>query len=71
MEKIMNAELIASKLKALRKEKGKSVDEVAEANGISKSALNMYEAGLRIPRDNIKIKLANYYEQPISNLFFD
>ena len=45
-------------------------EEVAEALGISQSALAMYEQGERIPRDNIKIRLANFYGKSITDIFF-
>jgi len=44
-------------------------DTVAKACGISTSALAMYENGQRIPRDEIKMKLAKFYGKPI-NIFF-
>ena len=45
-------------------------DEVAVAVGISSSALSMYERGERIPRDEIKIKLAEYYKISVEALFY-
>lgn len=48
----------------------RSQKEVAEAVGISVSALSMYEQDQRIPRDEIKVRLANYYHQTIGDLFF-
>ena len=50
--------------------KNKTLSEVANACGVSKSALQMYEKGERIPRDEIKIRLAKYYNQPIEEIFF-
>lgn len=44
--------------------------EVCEAIGISVSALMMYENGKRIPRDNIKFKLAKFYNKSIEELFY-
>lgn len=64
----MNTKDIAEKLVSLRGKK--SLREVAEANGISISALSMYEAGNRIPRDEIKIRLANYYKVSVEELFY-
>lgn len=46
-------------------------EEVAMAVGISLSAVAMYENGERVPRDEIKIKLANYYKTTVQALFFD
>lgn len=44
---------------------------VAKAAGISVSAVSMYENGERIPRDAIKIKLANFYGKSVQEIFFD
>lgn len=66
----MDAKYIGKILAELRIEKGKSVTEAAKDLNISTSALSMYENGERIPRDNIKIRIANYYEKPIAVIFF-
>lgn len=65
----MNAKKIAQKLVELRGEKSRQ--EVAIDNKISYSALQMYENGERIPRDEIKIKLARYYHSTVQEIFFD
>ena len=58
--------------KKLRDLRGKqSRDEVAAIVGISSSALGMYEANQRVPRDDVKRKLADYYGVSIQSLFFD
>ena len=44
--------------------------EVAKAVGISESAYSMYEQGKRVPRDAVKIRLADYYKQPVHKIFF-
>lgn len=64
----MDKTKIAIKLVDLRK--GASREKVANDNGISVSALTMYETGRRIPRDEIKIKLAKYYKTSIEEIFF-
>lgn len=64
----MNREAVAKKLVELRGDKKR--EEVANACGISTSALAMYEQGERIPRDDIKIKLAKYYNRSIESIFF-
>lgn len=64
----MDSKKIGKRLVELRADK--SQDEVAEAVGISRSALSMYECGERIPRDEIKIKLANYYRTSVESLFY-
>ncbi|MDD3363009.1 MAG: helix-turn-helix transcriptional regulator [Hespellia sp.] len=48
----------------------KTQDEVANAVGISVSALSMYECGERIPRDPIKIALARFFNKSVEAIFF-
>lgn len=57
-------------LRELRLAKGKSVAQVANDVGITPSALSNYENNIRVPRDNIKIALADYYRKPIQKIFF-
>jgi transcriptional regulator with XRE-family HTH domain len=47
-----------------------SRDEVAKACGISLSSISMYEIGQRIPRDEVKVKLARLYGRSIEELFY-
>lgn len=65
----MNRQLIAKNLIRLRGER--SQEEVSKAIDISTSALSMYENGERIPRDEIKIRLANFYKQTVEEIFFN
>ena len=65
----MNKNAIANKLVKLRG--NRSQEEVAKAVNISTSALSMYENGSRIPRDEIKIKLAKYYGKSVQYIFFN
>lgn len=44
--------------------------EVADALGCSLSAISMYETGMRVPRDSIKIALASLYNVSIEDLFY-
>lgn len=60
---------LGKKLKDLRRDRPREV--VAAAVGVSSSALGMYECGKRIPRDETKRKLADYYGVSIQQLFFD
>lgn len=48
-----------------------SRDTVAKSIGVSVSAISMYENGERIPRDAIKIKLADFYSRSVQEIFFD
>ncbi|EJV93623.1 Uncharacterized protein BC141101_01474 [Bacillus toyonensis] len=65
----MNKRKVAATLVNLRN--GKSREEIAEAIGIGVSTLQMYENAQRIPRDSIKIKLANFYGVTVQSIFFD
>lgn len=60
---------VGARLVRMRGEKDRGA--VAEAVGISCSALGMYEQGNRMPRDEIKVRLANYYGVTVQSLFFD
>lgn len=52
-----------------RMEQGLTQKKVAEAIGISAMAVGLYEKGLRVPRPEIKKKLANFYGCEESELF--
>lgn len=55
----------------LRRLRGKkTLEEVSNAVSISKSALSKYENGDRIPRDEVKKKLADYYGKTVQYIFF-
>ncbi|MFI3202650.1 MAG: helix-turn-helix transcriptional regulator [Eubacteriales bacterium] len=60
---------MAKKLIELRR--GKSQSEVAKSIGIATSTLGMYETEQRIPRDSIKIMLADYYNTTVQKIFFE
>lgn len=44
--------------------------EVAQAVGVTKSAISDYENGKRIPADPVKIELASYFETTVGSLFY-
>ena len=67
MEKVKKTG-VGQKLKDLRGDRSR--DGVAAAVGISSSALGMYENNLRMPRDDIKKKLADFYGVTVQHLFF-
>ena len=46
-------------------------EEVAAAVGVSLSAISMYENGDRVPRDETKVKLAEYYNTTVQEIFFN
>ena len=39
--------------------------------GISISALSSYETGQRIPRDEVKVRIAKYYRRSVPYIFFN
>ena len=59
---------IGEKLKELRGDRTQS--EVANAVGVSTSAIGMFETDQRVPRDETKIALAKYFETTVEELFF-
>lgn len=65
----MNKENIAQKLINLRGEKPR--EKVAIDLNISISALQMYENGQRIPKDEIKVRIADYYNTTVQDIFFN
>lgn len=65
----MNKSKIAETLLSLRGEKTR--EEVANALNIAVSTLAMYELGQRVPRDEIKLKIADYYGVDVQSIFFE
>jgi len=61
---------VAERIRDARKTKGCSVEELARACGITDSAVQMYECGQRVPRDSIKIVMADYLGMTVQDLFF-
>lgn len=61
---------VAERIKDARAEKGCTVEELAKACGISASAVQMYECGQRVPRDSVKIIMANFFGVSVQELFF-
>lgn len=44
--------------------------EVAMALKISEPAIRYYESGKRIPNDDLKVAIANYFDKTVSEIFF-
>ena len=44
--------------------------EIAEAIGISERALASYERGERVPRDEVKQRIATFYKRSVQHIFF-
>ena len=64
----MDARAIGQRLIALRGER--TQEEVAKAIGSSLSAVGMYERGERIPRDEVKLSIAKYYDTTVQAIFY-
>ena len=60
---------LGKRIKELRGDRSR--DKVAADIGISSSALGMYECNKRIPRDDVKNRLADYFGVTIQQLFFE
>lgn len=44
--------------------------EVAKKLGITKSSWAMYERGERVPRDEVKVKIAKYFNKSVQEIFY-
>ena len=55
----------------LRELRGKQTQmEVAAGIGITKSSWAMYERGERVPRDEVKKRIAAYFGKTVQEIFF-
>lgn len=70
MDYRMKPEKIALNLIALREKKGVTQAEVASALGLTRAAISQYESGSRIPADEIKIKIADYFGTTVQDIFY-
>lgn len=59
---------VGQKLIALRGDKTQS--EVARKVGVAPSTISMYEQDERIPRDEVKKRLASYYHTSVERIFY-
>ncbi|PWL88327.1 MAG: XRE family transcriptional regulator [Escherichia coli] len=64
------AKIIGERLRHLRESKNLERKEVANATGLTVSAISNYELGIRIPRDEVKYVLAQFYNADIRETFF-
>jgi transcriptional regulator len=65
---MVNSKTIGKRLRSLRGDK--TIADVASDLGITQGALCNYENGIRVPRDEIKIKIAKYYNSSVEQIFF-
>lgn len=59
------------KLADLRKQKGISQTELAEELGLTRASISYYEKGERIPSDENKVKMANFFGKSVQEIFFE
>lgn len=59
---------VGEKLRLLRGDKPQKV--VADAIGVTTMAISSYERGERMPSDNKKVELANYFNRRVEDIFF-
>lgn len=64
----MPNEVFMKRMKELRQKKGISMEELANALGVSKSRINMWENNGSVPRSDVLIKIAEYYSVPTDYL---
>ena len=64
----MQKKKIGKRLRALRGDLSRA--EVAKAVGLTPDAIAKYERDERVPKDPIKIKLAEFFNADIESIFF-
>lgn len=62
-------ELIAKRLKELRGDRSRG--DLANAVGVSESAWAMWENAERVPKDEIKMRIAQEFGKSVQEIFFD
>ncbi|MEF9991886.1 MAG: helix-turn-helix transcriptional regulator [Romboutsia sp.] len=62
-------ETLSSRLRALRKEKNITLDQMAESLNTNKVTLSRYETGVREPKQETLNMLANYFNVSVDYLF--
>lgn len=63
-------EIIGQRLKELRKSRNKTTIELAQALNVSTSTVGMWESGQRVPRDELKKSIADYFNKTVESIFF-
>ena len=65
---MIDQEKIGCFLRALRKEKGQTQEEIAEKFGISSKSVSRWENGKTLPDLSILVELADYYDVDIKEI---
>ena len=57
--------------KRLRELRGsRTLAEVAKVFGVSEVTVSLWERGERMPNDDRKVKIANFYKRSVNSIFF-
>lgn len=65
----MDGMKIGERLRALRGDQPR--EAVALAIGVTAQAVANYETGARIPTDEIKLRLAEFFDKTVQEIFYD
>jgi transcriptional regulator with XRE-family HTH domain len=60
--------VVGERLKELRGSRTQA--EVAKALDVTAMAVSQWENGLRMPNDDMKVKIAAYYKRTVMSIFF-
>ena len=62
-------EVVGQRLRKLRG--SRTQEEVANALGVTPMAVSQWENGLRMPNDDMKVKIAAYFKRTVMSIFFN
>ena len=68
---MIDRKTIGERIRAIRKAAGLSTFHFAIAIGVTDSAIRSYENGDRVPRDETKVKIADFAGKTVQEIFFD
>lgn len=66
-----DSKTIGKRIATLREKKGLTQAQLARLIGVGTSTVTMWEIGERIPRDEMKVKLAEQLGRSVKFIFFD
>ena len=59
------------RLREIRSKHGITAKQLAEEIGSTEASICAYERGIRDPYDEIKVRIANYFDMTVQELFFN
>ena len=68
MSEFPGAKIIGERLRKLRGDR--TLETVAREIGVTSMAVSSWERGKRVPNDELKVKIANFYKKPVAAIFF-